>query len=229
MKNAPTIHSQSVLDHQRPDGVLGEWNLIPEEAWNTHQKVADTTRGFASLANATSAIGGETTRQGTHDFARGDHFKGIVKIGIGRTLDVVDGFVAKRFGTRSKTGAAVDAGIDKALVVDAAVTLTRAGVLPKYFAGATAVQQSRIMAENAKIKKAGGEPNPSKDGKHSMAAIWVAIGLRGMETTFKTNSHKKAARIAGVAALAAEAASLGLSEAAIHGYRKQHRELITKD
>lgn len=83
------------------------------------------------------------------------------------------------------------------------------------------------MAENAKIKKAGGEPNPSKDGKHSMAAIWVAIGLRGMETMFKTNGRKKAAHIAGVTAVAVEAASLGLSEKAIRGYQKQHRDLST--
>lgn len=87
MTKAHPIHSQPVLDHQRPDGVLGEWDLLPKEDWNTHQKVADATGGLASLANVTSAIGGETTRQGIHDFARGDHFKGIVKIGIGRTLD----------------------------------------------------------------------------------------------------------------------------------------------
>lgn len=223
-----TIHQQAqetVPDHQRPDGVVGEWALIPEEDWNAHQRVAAATNGAVSLANVTSVAGGEITRQGIHDFARGERFKGIVKIGVGRALDVLDGKVSKNFGTRSKTGAAVDAGIDKALVVDAAVTLTRAGVMPKYFAGATAIQQGRIMAVNAKIKKDGGEPNPSKDGKYSMAAIWSAIGLRGIETMLKTNGHKKAARVAGATALAAEAVSLGLSEKAIRGYRKQHEQL----
>jgi phosphatidylglycerophosphate synthase len=213
------------LAHQRPDGVLGEWNNLPEEDWNIHQRIAEKTGGWATAANLISLVGAAATAKGMYDFIKGKHGQGLAEIGVGRTLDLADGMAAKRFGTRSKTGAAVDAGADKLLVAGASVALSKAGVIPKRYAIATGAQQVRIAAENATIQKAGGEPNPSKDGKHSMAAIWLSIGGRAAEYMLKKRGHEKTAKLAGATALASEVASLALSEKAIAGYRGQRKML----
>ena len=217
--------NSAALDHQRPDGVLGEWNSIPEEDWNIHQRIAEKTGGWATAANLISLVGAAATIKGMYDFVRGEHGKGLAEIGVGRSLDLADGIAAKKFGTRSKTGALVDAGADKLLVAGASIALPASGTMSKKYAVATTVQQGRIFAENAKIEKAGGEPNPSKDGKHSMAAIWMAIGGRASETLLRKRGHEKTAKIAGAAALASEFASIALTEKAIGGYRKQRRTL----
>jgi phosphatidylglycerophosphate synthase len=160
-----------------------------------------------------------------YDFIKGKHRQGMTEVGVGRMLDLADGIVAKQFGTRSKTGAAVDAGADKLLVAGASITLTRAGVISKKFAATTLAQETRIFTENAGIERAGGEPNPSQLGKYRMAVLWLAIGGRAAEFTLRKTGHERAAKVAGATTLATEAASLGMGEKVIAGYRKQRRSL----
>lgn len=214
--------------HQRPDGVLGEWKNIAEEEWNAHQRVAEMTGGWATVASLISVVGGVTTAKGLYDFVKGKHTQGVVEIGIGRALDLADGYVSELFGTRSKTGAFVDASVDKLLVAGASIALPASCAVSKKYAVATGVQQIRIATENAKIQKSGGEPNPSKTGKYGMAAIWGAFGTRAIETMLTNKNHDHTAKVAGKLALVAEDTSLVLTELAISGYRKQRHGITSK-
>ncbi|PID99611.1 hypothetical protein CSA80_00305 [Candidatus Saccharibacteria bacterium] len=224
--NATFGHDPTLpLSHQRPDEVSGEWELVPPHERNIHQKIAAKTGGIVTVANMISVAGAYTTHCGIHNFSKGKRLKGLSQIAIGRSCDLLDGIVAKKLGTRSEVGAAVDAGLDKALTADGIFTLVRAGVIPPYFAAAATAQQACIMAENAKIKSAGGEPNPSKDGKYGMGATWAGMALRGAETMLEETGKGKSARVVDALALMAEGSALVFTQRAIRGYKKQRGQL----
>jgi phosphatidylglycerophosphate synthase len=221
---ADALHDES--SHQRPEGVLGEWELVPEDERNVHQRVAAATGGWLSVANVVSVAGGVIAAKGIVDFARGRRMLGVAEVGVGRVLDLADGAVSKRLGTRSKPGAFTDAGVDKVLAGVAMVTLpmTERTISPLY-AAATTVEQARIAWINTQIKRAGGEPTPNGSGKAGAAATWAAVVTRMVESILKEKGRKGSARVVGAVALAAEAVSLALSEQAIAGYRQQEKSV----
>ncbi len=212
------------LSHQRPDDVLGEWSNIPETDWNIHQRIAEKTGGWGTVANVVSLLGGIATVKGGIEYARGNKAVGIAYVAGGRLLDLADGYVAKHFGTRGKTGALVDAGIDKALTLGAAVELAVTDTIEPVYAAALVVQQGRIVAQNVAIEKAGGNPNPSEPGKHAMFTTWLGAGARAIEKTIRP-SHPRVARLLGVVAIGSEIVTMTLTEQAIDGYKAQRNQM----
>jgi len=221
---AEQIIMAATPDHQRPNDVLGEWNLIPEEDWNIHQRVAERTGGWLTAANAVSVIGAIATAKGLYHASQGEYGKAVAYGATGRVLDLVDGEVAERLGTRGKIGALVDAGLDKALTAGAMLTLARQKVISARFAAITLAQQTEIVIHNAAIEKAGANPNPSNDGKHSMFGIWLSAGLRIGQTLSEANYPKTASWFNRLAS-SAEITTAALGERAISGYVQQRASL----
>jgi phosphatidylglycerophosphate synthase len=218
--SSPSLYPMQA-SHQRPDGVRGEWEILPPSQWNTDQNIAAATGGFATLANLTTLLGAGLTHRGLHDLATNRPVRGTTQLVAGRLADLLDGQVAKNRGTRSAVGAAVDAGADKLLLVDAWVMLTRAQIVPPLATTAMCAQQTRIMAKNTAIKQAGGEPNPNAHGKHAMFASWSAIALRCSASVLKRREQKQAARVCRTAAALTELVAVALSERAIRTYDRQ--------
>jgi phosphatidylglycerophosphate synthase len=172
----PVRSARRTLAHQRPDGAIGAWELKDESEWTLHERVAARTLGLVSVANAVTVAGAALTASGIHDYAKGRHMKASLKMFAGRTFDLLDGKLAKRFGTTSVAGAGLDAGLDKLLATSfiAVATYKRDMSLPE--TGAHVAEQSMIVLENIGVKRAGGEPNPTEHGKYGQALLWLRAG-----------------------------------------------------
>jgi phosphatidylglycerophosphate synthase len=221
---SPVFYPDSPV-HQRPTGVNGEWELVPSDRWNLDQRIAAATHGVVTLANATTLLGAAITHNGIKDLATNHPVRGTIKIMAGRTADLLDGKIAQWRGTRSAVGAATDAGVDKLLLTDACLMLTRAHILPPHLTTATLIAQTRIMAKNTTIKQHGGEPNPNQHGKHAMFASWTAIGSYCLANVFETRQRPTLAKTCTTVALAAELAATAYSVRAIAGYDQQITDL----
>jgi phosphatidylglycerophosphate synthase len=219
------IALETIPDHQRPDGVLGEWQLKTHEEQNIHQRIAERTHGALTLANFVSLAGAAVTAWGLYDWHKGREEKAIIKIGVGRILDVADGEIAKRTGTRGKVGAGVDATIDKALTVAATVQLCKDGTLSKPYAAVTILQQARTTVENARIEKLGGEANPSADGKNGMGGFWLGLGSRVAERIARKHGANKVATGLGILSVGAEACAIGFNQRAGVSYTAKRQSL----
>ena len=69
------------------------------------QKIASKTNGTITPGNILSVTGGLFVVSGLVDIYRGDEMKrGIRKVGIGRAIDIIDGIVADKTGTKSPLG-----------------------------------------------------------------------------------------------------------------------------
>jgi phosphatidylglycerophosphate synthase len=211
--------------HRRPDGVVGEWNTIPPEEWNVHQRVAEATGGWVTVANGISVAGGLVTLSGMWDICRGRYGRGVAKVIVGRTGDLIDGAVSDRLGTKSEPGAFVDASVDSALLSGGAVTLAAKRVIKSTYAAAVLGQQLGIAAENTEIHAAGGEPNPSRTGKDRMWLAWSGIAARCIQTWAAARGWQRTEQLADEIGRTAERGVLGLGVVAIQGYDSQRRAL----
>lgn len=215
----------SAPSHQRPDGVLGEWRNKPKNEWNLHQRVAEATNGWGTLANAVSLAGAVVSLKGLYDFVKGRRTKGITEIGIGRIFDLADGIVAAKTGTRGEVGAFVDSALDKALTLLTTAVLTHCKTLPAKFAAETAADQISIVYLNKQIHEMGGEVNPSQSGKLGMGYVWGSAGMYATNQALGESGHELSAFVAKRVARHAEKKAGKYGKLALGDYRKQLQSL----
>lgn len=125
-----------------------------------------------SPANAISAVGFGLTVLGT---AHVDRLSGVAMIGVGRTLDLVDGYVARRTHT-SEFGAVVDATFDKLGMAAILIQGYRHEVAPDAVLGLIAAFNVVNAVANVYTDRKGAEAKTSKSGKYGMFGQNVAIG-----------------------------------------------------
>jgi phosphatidylglycerophosphate synthase len=222
----PLYHAE--LANQRPDDVLGEWELVAPEDRNIHQKVAAATAGWVTLPNVITLVGAEITRRGIKNAAEGFRERSVKKvalgagqIGVGRCFDLWDGKEAKKRGVRGKPGALLDATVDKGLVGYAGVKLAKEDIIPVETAVATLAQQGIITAQSLAIETLGGEPNPTKSGKLGMFSVWSNFSGRIVGKVAAMVGMHKTAKVVEIAARGAEAASYALNGHASLSYGKK--------
>jgi len=155
----------------------GEWKSVPPEEWNAHQVIAELSGGVATLANVLTVAGGAMVFDGIRDLEKDEHMQGILKICVGRTMDIADGYVANRFSVKGPVGEAADAGMDSILTLYTAYKLQRIGVLPTEFALALGAQQGLNMALTGLAKNRGKEIHTGASGKISHGMKWAAISM----------------------------------------------------
>jgi phosphatidylglycerophosphate synthase len=204
---------------------MAEWDSISPEKRNAHQRVAAWSHGWLTVANGLTLAGGALTAKGLYSVHKGNYLRGAAEIAVGRGCDLLDGLAAERFGTRSKKGAALDAGVDKALGLAAGIVLTKAGVLSKEAATTMSIQQGQIVATNVAIEREGGEPNPSELGKRSTAIFWTSVLGRLVQKGLEETGHDDAAHMLGVAADAGESVSWEMGQESLQGYQLQLADL----
>jgi len=169
------MSTQLMTNHRA--GAEGEWRKIDRSEWNRSQRLAEFTNGYVTAANLITLVGGGTVLSGINDLDKDQYLKGVLKIAAGRSLDVVDGYVAHRLGVKSPVGEATDASVDGALTMYAAYKLQRIGVIPTEFALALGVQQGANIGFTALAKRRGNEIHTGASGKLSQGAKWAAIGF----------------------------------------------------
>ena len=224
----PFKNARKALAHQRPDGVIGEWELLPKSEWNRDQRIAAKTLGIVALANIVSVGGALFTADGMNDYYKGNYAKATLKMGVGRALDLLDGLVAKNRGTRSVVGAGIDAGADKLLGASFLIISAAKGDMPAAEALVHASQQARIAYKNFQIRQVGGEPNPSEHGKHGQMALWLRAGGIVLGKALDEHDHPLIATVIEHASEGAEYTSMYLNELAVHDYQNYHAELLSQ-
>ncbi len=153
-----------------------EWYDIPEEKRTPLQRVAAQTRGVITIGNATSCLGAGLTLLGLFWAFYVPGYAGLILIGCGRLLDVLDGKIARRTKTSSPFGEGLDATVDKLTAVVALTLFLIHGngpfvpifllLLIEELATAVLVLWSR---------RQGITLHPSRLGKYTTFAVWTAI------------------------------------------------------
>ncbi len=141
------------------------------------EKVAERTNGWVTPSNALSVAGGVATLAGLEAYKNGEAGKCLLLAGHGRVADLLDGHIARVTNTASQKGEALDAAIDKTLMLRALMILTsRAAISGKEVTG-LAIHNGLSIAGSMIAKARGKEIHPSKAGKRATALEWTGIGF----------------------------------------------------
>lgn len=127
-----------------------------------------------TLPNAMTVLGGFLTWQGANNI---NHPSGVAQIIIGRTIDTLDGVVARSTGQESELGALLDAGMDKLVTSKIMYELLQHRAAPKCVLGTIATFNTINAGATALTEYQQPDTNlrPVKTGKFAMAAENIAL------------------------------------------------------
>ena len=202
-------------------GKQGEWASTPPHKRNLAQKVAARTDGNITPGNVVSVAGGLTVLSGLKDIYKGETRRGVIKIGVGRIGDLIDGTVADKTKTKGPKGEAVDAGIDKTLMFAALPVLVKRKVLPPHVGGLLLAQNVASASIAVEAKKRGVTLHPSEEGKHTTAAQWGVVGLYTLAAVARKAQSPRVAEGLEAAGLATLATATTLGTYAVAGYNHE--------
>ena len=156
-------------------GKTPDWAITPSTKRNIWQRIAAATGGYLTPANVLSVLGAGLSITGIVLIASHQLIVGTVLLAVGRLLDAVDGIIADRTGTKSRSGGLVDAGLDKLVIFAALITLAVLGLVPVWPAKAIIF----LNGLSALCTLIAGRRNrllqPSAAGKLAMGCYWAAI------------------------------------------------------
>ena len=170
------------------------------------------------MANAISVAGFALAVYGAGRISTAE---GIAEIGGGRTLDLADGFVARRTHS-SEFGGLLDASLDKAAMAVILTEAWRQHAVPEAVIAAVAMFNIINAATNTYAKSKGEQTVPSAAGKHAMFGHNLALGLFLI-------GHVTGNTELDVSAWGAAAASIPSSIRASYGYTKRAMQAKTRD
>lgn len=178
-------------------------------------------RDALTIPNAMSLVGGKLTWDGAENL---EEVSGLVRVIIGRSIDVADGAVARATGQTSNVGAAVDAITDKVATLKLLYEMLKKGAAPKSVIGTIAVL-NMINAAATGIanyrSKHKGETRPTKSGKLAMAGETLALFAYAGAHTAEQNDKSELAEILRTIGRIAFIASLPLAAHASWIYIKR--------
>lgn len=156
-----------------------DWEKLRARHRNFWQRWAARTNGIVTPGNAISALGFVLVLYGLLLIYRGDVAVGMVMVALGRILDMADGYMAHKTGTKSPLGEAVDATIDKVEIAVALPVLAFSEVLLPWQALALALLQVVNIACAAVARLRRISLHASELGKYAATLQWTAIVLYG--------------------------------------------------
>ena len=151
-------------------------------------------RDALTIPNAMSLAGGKLTWDGAENL---EEVSGLVRVIIGRTLDVADGAVARATGQTSNVGAAVDAITDKVVTLKLLYEMLKKGAAPKSVIGTIALLNTinAIATGVANYRSEHkGETRPTTSGKLAMAGETLALFAYTSAYTAEQNGESKLAK-----------------------------------
>lgn len=131
----------------------------------------------ADIVSAPNAISLAGFALAVHGARRLDTSFGLTEVVLGRSLDLVDGHVARMTGQTSELGAATDATLDKFAGLAIIASEWQKDIAPKPVLTAMLTQNVLNSAATAVAAKKHPESSlaPSKNGKYAMAAQNLAL------------------------------------------------------
>lgn len=154
---------------------IADWHDTAHADQSRVQRIAAWSKGVITPGNLISLVGLILVIAGCVLIAQSHYWYGGLVILVGRLLDILDGHVADKTGTKGPVGELVDASFDKIGTVATIITLFVAQIAAWPLLIALLIPQVAITLFTG-LKRAQGHPlHPSLLGKLSMAAVWVAI------------------------------------------------------
>ena len=170
-------------------------------------------RDVFTPANAVSLIGLGLTIHGATEL---NSLQGVIEIGLGRAMDVLDGPIARRTHA-SRFGAALDAVSDKIAIGALIVGSWQYDTVPKPVIGLIAAQNVISAGISVYAEKQKLDMDSSKDGKHSMFLNILAMGSFALSSVVESAGLERGLEVAGIAAAIG---GLTLGTKAIIGYAR---------
>lgn len=167
--------------------------VLSSEAVNDGD-ITTLIRDALTIPNAMSLAGGKLTWDGAENL---EEVSGLVRVIIGRTLDVADGAVARATGQTSNVGAAVDAITDKVVMLKLLYEMLKKGAAPKSVIGTIAVLNTINAAATGIANyrsKHKGETRPTTSGKLGMAGEMLALFAYAGAHTAEQNGKPRLAK-----------------------------------
>lgn len=183
--------------------------------------VAISIKDIVTIPNAMSLVGGKLTWDGAENL---EEVSGLVRVIIGRSIDVADGAVARATGQTSNVGAAVDAITDKVVTLKLLYEMLKKGAAPKSVIGTIALLNTINAAATGIANyrsKHKGETRPTTSGKLAMAGETLALFAYASAYTAEQNGELKLAKTLRKIGHAAFIASLPLAAHASWTYIKR--------
>jgi len=187
-----------------------DWEKVAPEDRNIWQKIAAETNGALTPGNVLTIGSLALTAWGVVDIYRGKKGRGVTKIVLSRSLDLVDGLVAEHTGTKSQLGKYLDAGndmINKAAAV--AVASDQFNMPPAVCAtmyGINLIESGAILSHKSKW----GALQPPRTGKYATFGEFTSVGAYVLSDILKDKNHAKEARTLRKLAHVAFGASIAL-------------------
>lgn len=162
------------MDLHRTSG-KPDWETISPAKRNFFQTVAAATHSIVTPANVITIIGLVLVLYGLWALLTHHYWLGLSMLVVGRLLDIVDGIVANKTGTKSPTGEIFDAVADKIGTLLTIIVLFIAGISDWWIILALILPQVLIPLVIFYKKQKRITVHPTRQGKLSMAAAWVGI------------------------------------------------------
>ena len=156
-------------------GERADWDGIPSNNHNGWQRLAARTYGIATPGNAATFIGFTLVLGGCWQLVGGKLWLGLILIFIGRSFDLVDGWLAEATGTKSPLGRGLDALIDKLGSLAALIALLATQLVPTWLLIGIFVLQFVTSLLSIAFQLEGKPRQPTREGKVGTAIYWVCI------------------------------------------------------
>lgn len=157
--------------------VRPDWGDVPHNKRSRWQQIAAASNGVLTPGNFMSVLGALLVSYGLYLIVDGDLILGTLGIFFGRLGDIMDGYLADLTGTKSPTGEALDAALDKVVIIFALVILAVQELLPLGVVIVMAVHAfiNSFVGIWGRIKKR--KIHPSSSGKLGVGVEWLSVGL----------------------------------------------------
>ncbi len=175
-----------------------DWSEITPQQRNIWQRCAARSHGTITPANIVSIIGAALTIRGLVYLFNDQLTTGLIFIIIGRCADILDGIVAEYTKTKSPLGEAIDASIDKTLIIAAVITLFIKHLLPVLIITIMIIQAVYNSGVSVVAKGLNAQLHPSRTGKLSAVFEWSTVGLYLLAHIIHTSRHATIIRSLGV-------------------------------
>lgn len=152
-----------------------DWETIPAPKRSTVQNVAVATHGIVTPPNLITFVGLGLVLYGLYALLQQDYWLGLALLAIGRLLDIADGLVAQKTGTKSPLGELLDAAVDKIGTLLTIVILFVGGISYWWLIALLLLPQIIIPIVSLYKKSKNKVIHPTRIGKLSMASLWVSI------------------------------------------------------
>ena len=152
-----------------------QWEKIGPGDRTLLQRVAAATHGILTIANLATFIGIILVIIGLLEILNQNYWWGAILVIIGRSCDLLDGWLAELTATKSPLGELLDAVVDKIGTFLAIAALFVAGIAPVWLLVLLLLPHVIIAVISAIARWNKTALHPSRIGKISMAVLWVAL------------------------------------------------------